>query len=62
METTENDNINKINNKYKNGKIYTIRSNQCEKYYIGSTIQRLSKRLYEHKRDKNFKKRIFFCK
>lgn len=35
--------------KYENGKIYTIRSPQCEKYYIGSTTQPLCKRLAKHK-------------
>ena len=34
---------------YKNGKIYTIRSAQTDKYYIGSTCSKLSKRLSEHK-------------
>ena len=34
---------------YKNGKIYTIRSNQTDNIYIGSTCSPLSKRLYEHK-------------
>lgn len=34
---------------YKNGKIYTIRSHQTDKYYIGSTCTMLSKRLSKHK-------------
>jgi hypothetical protein len=34
-----------INNKYQHGKIYTIRSFQTDKFYIGSTTQPLSKRL-----------------
>ena len=34
---------------YANGKIYTIRSYQTDKYYIGSTTQPLSKRLSGHK-------------
>ena len=34
---------------YKNGKIYTIRSYQTDKIYIGSTTQSLSKRLSCHK-------------
>jgi hypothetical protein len=34
---------------YKNGKIYAIRSYQTDKIYIGSTIQRLSKRKAQHK-------------
>ena len=36
---------------YKNGKIYTIRSDSTDKYYIGSTTQPLSKRLSKHKND-----------
>lgn len=34
---------------YKNGKIYTIRSHQTDKFYIGSTTQPLSKRFHCHK-------------
>jgi hypothetical protein len=34
---------------YKQGKIYTIRSPNTDKYYIGSTTQPLHKRFYEHK-------------
>ena len=34
---------------YKNGLIYTIRSPHTDNIYIGSTCQRLSKRLYTHK-------------
>ena len=40
----------KTDNKYNNSKIYTIRSYQIDKYYIGSTTQPLHKRLYDHKR------------
>jgi len=36
-------------NKYHNGKIYTIRSHQTDKYYIGSSCQPLHKRLYKHR-------------
>ena len=36
-------------NKYHKGKIYSIRSPQTDKYYIGSTTQLLSKRLGQHK-------------
>jgi len=36
-------------NKYQNGKIYTLRSHQTEKIYIGSTIQPLSQRFHHHK-------------
>ena len=35
--------------RYQKGKIYTLRSHQCDKYYIGSTCLPLSKRLYKHK-------------
>ena len=38
-------------NKYQNGKIYTIRSNDADDLYIGSTTQSLSKRFNDHKRD-----------
>lgn len=38
-------------NKYENGKIYRLVCNITNKNYYGSTIQLLSKRLYEHKRD-----------
>ncbi len=34
---------------YANGKIYTIRSFETDKYYIGSTTSTLTKRLSEHK-------------
>jgi gas vesicle protein len=34
---------------YQNGKIYTIRSYQTDKYYIGSTASTLTKRLSGHK-------------
>ena len=38
------------NNRYKNGKIYTIRNiNDNNLIYVGSTIQPLYKRFYEHK-------------
>ena len=44
-------------NKYNNSKIYTIRSHQTDKFYIGSTIKKyLSDRLSEHK--SSFKKNI----
>jgi hypothetical protein len=39
-----------ITNKYHNGQIYTIRSYKTDKFYIGSTIQPLHKRLYEHRK------------
>ena len=39
------------NNKYHNGKIYTLRSHQTDKYYIGSTCDALHKRFYKHKMD-----------
>ena len=34
---------------YKNGKIYTSRSHQTDKFYIGSTCSTLIKRLSQHK-------------
>ena len=37
-------------NKYHKSKIYTIRSYQTDKYYIGSTCDALHKRLYKHRR------------
>ena len=39
---------------YKNGKIYAIRSNQTEKFYIGATTQPLCKRFYGHKHGLGF--------
>lgn len=36
-------------NKYQQGKIYTIRSHQTPNFYIGSTCNPLYKRLYQHK-------------
>ena len=41
-----------IKNRYHNGKIYTIRSPQSEKYYIGSTCLELYKRLWKHRYNK----------
>ena len=38
-------------NKYTNGKIYTIRCHNYDKYYIGSTVETLSQRLATHKKD-----------
>jgi hypothetical protein len=38
-------------NKYHTSKIYKISSNQCEKFYIGSTTQTLKERLIHHKKD-----------
>ena len=35
--------------RYACGKIYSIRSHQCDKYYIGSTCLDLYKRLYFHR-------------
>ena len=40
-------------NKYQNGKIYTIRSYQTDKFYIGSTCNMLSKRFNDHKKNYN---------
>lgn len=39
-------------NKYLNGKIYTIRSHQTDKFYIGSTCSPLHKRLFKHRSNK----------
>jgi hypothetical protein len=39
-------------NRYNNGKIYAIRSNQTDKVYIGSTCDTLPKRLYVHRNNK----------
>ena len=36
---------------YENGKIYTIRSHETDKYYIGATCQPLHKRFHQHKND-----------
>jgi hypothetical protein len=36
---------------HSNGKIYTLRSPHTDKFYIGSTTQRLSRRLSMHKAD-----------
>lgn len=38
-------------NKYHTSKIYKISSNQCEKFYIGSTTTTLKERLRHHKKD-----------
>ena len=43
-----------MSDKYKNGKIYTIRyKNDDSLIYVGSTIQPLFKRWYEHKSKAN---------
>jgi hypothetical protein len=39
------------NQKEKNSVLYSIRSHQTEKYYVGSTYQTLSKRFSDHKRN-----------
>ena len=36
---------------YQKGKIYTIRSRNSDKVYVGSTCNELRKRIYEHKTD-----------
>ena len=36
-------------NKYNNAKIYAIKSNDNDKYYIGSTTQKLCQRFATHK-------------
>jgi len=46
-------------NKYHTSKIYKISSSQCNKFYIGSTIQTLNKRLSAHKTNyKSYEKGI----
>ena len=40
-------------NKYNNGKIYTIRSPNTDKYYIGSTCNTLTNRFMSHKSPSN---------
>ncbi len=49
-------------NKFKNGKIYTIRNRNDETLiYIGSTVQPLYKRLSKHKSDSKKKNlKIYF--
>ena len=42
-----------LNNKYNNSMIYTIRSPHTDKFYIGSTTQKLCKRFTNHKSDYN---------
>ena len=45
---------------YQNSKIYTLRSHQTDKIYIGSTCNELRKRLWQHKSDyKRFLKNKF---
>ena len=38
-----------VNERYKRGKIYSLRSHQTDLVYIGSTIQSLSKRIGGHR-------------
>jgi hypothetical protein len=38
-------------NRYARGKIYSLRSHQTDDIYIGSTIDILPKRLYQHKKE-----------
>jgi hypothetical protein len=46
-----------MSDKYKNGKIYTIRyKNDDPLIYVGSTVQPLFKRWYQHKQILNNKK------
>ena len=46
-----------MSDKYKNGKIYTIRCKNDDSFiYVGSTIQPLFKRWFEHKSKANNKK------
>jgi hypothetical protein len=46
---------------YQNGKIYSIRTPHTEKYYIGSTVKLLCKRLTQHKSDAKLNKNITKC-
>lgn len=48
-------------NKYNNSKIYTIRSHQTDKIYIGSTCQSLSRRLSGHVVKYNTMKEKYQC-
>ena len=41
---------------YNNGKIYALRNSINDEIYVGSTTQRLSKRLYKHKSDMKTRK------
>ena len=43
--------MNNKNNKYSNGLIYKICSKHSDKFYVGSTTQKLEKRLHGHVRD-----------
>ena len=38
---------------YKNSKIYSIKSEQAQKYYIGATTKRLCQRMAQHKQNYN---------
>ncbi len=42
-----------MENKYQRGQIYAIRSHQTDLIYIGSTIEPLHKRFYNHKKKSN---------
>jgi hypothetical protein len=50
-----------MENRYENGKIYTIRSPNTDKYYIGSTCNTLSKRYYQHIKRNQRNSRIDNC-
>jgi len=45
--------MNKIDDRYKNGKIYEISSNNTNMIYVGSCITSLNNRLLNHKNNKN---------
>ena len=51
--------INRMN--YQNGKIYAIRSNETDKFYIGSTTQPLHKRFSAHKSNEKCSSSYMFC-
>ena len=38
-----------LHSKERDSVLYSIRSNQTDKYYVGSTYNTLSKRFYQHK-------------
>ena len=43
--------MSKVDERYKRGKIYCLRSHQTDLVYIGSTIQGLAERIGGHRRD-----------
>jgi hypothetical protein len=43
------------------GYIYTLRSYKTDKFFIGCTFQRLSKKLFEHKKSYDHKEKNKYC-